>query len=307
MIMMSYQRIGRLLRSTSWTNVPRRTSPIKCFSKKVFETLDQERDDAEAKSWLNLYYNLPQEKIGREFPGKAATFFHHFYKNYNEFWDPHSATLLEFGGGPSISPLFSACPFVSKIVFTEYTAVWRKQVEMWKAEDPGAFDWTTFCKYVIEDLEGNRDKTEINKRLSDLRTKVAVIAECDFHCDDPIAPNLVPPDGFDIISHSYVFTSCVSTMDDMVAGLKRLSKLLKPGGFLTGVMEGEMDWYKVSPNSEPVMTLWVSDKDVPEMFGRAGFIIVEHKHIRVEPSPLEKVQSESSKLDHCIIAQKPSS
>ena len=271
-------------------------------SMKAFETLDKEVDGG--KAWLNLYYNLPQEKIGEEFPGKAATFFHHFFKNYNKHWDPQTAVQLEFGGGPSISPLFSACPFVSKIVFTEYTAVWRKQVELWKAKDPNAFDWTTFCKYVVEDLEGNKDEKEISKRLSDLHAKVTDIAECDFNRDSPIPSDLVPPNGFDIISHSYVFTSCVTTKEDLVAGLKRLYELLKPGGFLTGVMVDEMEWYKVSPNSEKVMTLRISGKDIPDVFGRAGFTILEHTHIKVEPSPLEKVHS-TTMLDHCIIAQKP--
>ena len=189
-------------------------------------------------------------------------------------------------------------------MFTEYTRAWRREVELWKAKDPSAFDWTTFCRYVVEDLEGCSDKTEVERRLGNLHAKITDVLPCDFNSDPPVSKGVVPPDGFDIISHSYVFSSCVSNKDALIAGLKRVHKLLKPGGFLTGVIVDEMEWYKPSPNSEPVKTLRISNKDIPEVFEKAGFVILEHKHIKVEPSPLEKVYSTTFE-DHCIIAQKP--
>ena len=43
--------------------------------------------------------------------------------------DTTVARLLEFGGGPVIVPLISAVPFVSEIMFCEYSESGRKEVQ----------------------------------------------------------------------------------------------------------------------------------------------------------------------------------
>ena len=72
---------------------------------------------------------------------------HDFYRNYHSNWDPDTARLLEFGGGPSIYPLISAAPYVSEIVFAEYAEEGRREIELWKNDDPTAHDWTPYFRY----------------------------------------------------------------------------------------------------------------------------------------------------------------
>ena len=72
---------------------------------------------------------------------------HDFYRDYHRNWDPDTARLLEFGGGPSIYPLISAAPYVSEIVFAEYAEEGRREIELWKNDDPTAHDWTPYFRY----------------------------------------------------------------------------------------------------------------------------------------------------------------
>ena len=72
---------------------------------------------------------------------------HEFYHEYHSSWNQETARLLEFGGGPCIYPLISAAPHVNEIVFAEYAEEGRKEVELWKNNNPNAHDWTPYFRY----------------------------------------------------------------------------------------------------------------------------------------------------------------
>ena len=74
---------------------------------------------------------------------------HDFYYNYHDNWNPETARLLEFGGGPCIYPLISAAPHVSEIVFAEYAEEGRREVKLWKNNDATAHDWAPYFRYVL--------------------------------------------------------------------------------------------------------------------------------------------------------------
>ena len=71
---------------------------------------------------------------------------HEFYRDYHSNWNPETARLLEFGGGPCIYPLISAAPYVRGIVFAEYAEEGRREVELWKNDDATAHDWTPYFR-----------------------------------------------------------------------------------------------------------------------------------------------------------------
>jgi len=60
---------------------------------------------------------------------------------------------LEFGGGPIIMSLISAAPYVSEIVFSDYIESARKQVVMWKDNNP--MIKSPHFKRIVNKLEGN--------------------------------------------------------------------------------------------------------------------------------------------------------
>lgn len=74
--------------------------------------------------------------------------FHEFYQQFHGRWDNKSARVLEFGGGPTIYPLISAAPHVNNIVFSDYVESCRKEVQLWKDQDPEAHNWTPYFRLV---------------------------------------------------------------------------------------------------------------------------------------------------------------
>ena len=94
---------------------------------------------------------------------------HDFYSDYHHNWKPETARLLEFGGGPCIYPLISAAPHVSEIVFAEYAEEGRKEVELWKNNDPAAHDWTPYFRYV--DMYRLYTEVQVSTLLTQPRTE----------------------------------------------------------------------------------------------------------------------------------------
>ena len=72
---------------------------------------------------------------------------HNFYHDYHCNWNSETARIIEFGGGPCIYPLISAAPYFSEIVFAEYAEEGRREVELWKNQQPTAHDWTPYFRY----------------------------------------------------------------------------------------------------------------------------------------------------------------
>ena len=254
-------------------------------------------DFKESRQYLNYRYNQPKDEIHDTSRGKIADFYHYFYKIYSKEWNQSDATVLEFGGGPSILSFIAAAPFVSRFVFSEYGPM-RKEVAIWKNEDPNSFDWTNYSRYIVEDLEGRKEADAAEKRLNEVRAKLSHIVPCDFNHDPILSPDVCPSEGFDVIMCTYVLECCVSTMEDMVKGLKRLRTILKPGGFLVGIMADNLtSWLVPGGSKQPCFT--ITDKsDIVKMMDLAGLSLVELRHHTHSPSGVS-----TSNLSHEFIVR----
>ena len=62
--------------------------------------------------------------------------------NYSCKWNNKTISyrLLEFGGGPVITSLINAMPYVNQITFAAYTKNERKEIILWKNREEGAHD-----------------------------------------------------------------------------------------------------------------------------------------------------------------------
>lgn len=107
----------------------------------------------DVKSYLDSYFKNP--KVQPWIIKKL----HSFWK---QFESKKNIKLLEFGGGPNISRLISACQYVEDIVFCEYMGFIRKAVEDWK--DNKGFDWKATFDFVVKEIEG-KDEQASNARL----------------------------------------------------------------------------------------------------------------------------------------------
>ena len=78
---------------------------------------------------------------------------YNFYAKYSCKWNNKTARLLEFGGGPVVTSLISAVPYVDQITFAAYLENERKEIKLWKNREEGAHDWSAHFKYVVNEVE----------------------------------------------------------------------------------------------------------------------------------------------------------
>lgn len=180
------------------------------------------------KDFLNMYCREPEDDF--HWNSFILSNFHKFWSGFGS----NNLTMLEFGGGPSIYTLISACPFVREIVFAELTEANRKEVEEWQKRGSSSHDWSPFFKYVLQKLEGKSEK-EAKQREEELRKKITHIIPCDINKTNPLQLKEFPiadQPKFDIISTTACLEAAVKSDDAYCEAVAKLSKLLKPGGHL---------------------------------------------------------------------------
>ena len=75
------------------------------------------------------------------------------YVARHEFWSRlaprKNLRVLNFGGGPVISDLISAAPFVKEIIFAGYSEGNRQAVEKWRQNLPDSHDWSAHFRFIL--------------------------------------------------------------------------------------------------------------------------------------------------------------
>ena len=137
--------------------------------------------------------------------------------------------ILDVGAGPSISNVISAAPYASEIVLAEYTENNRRALQQWLDRDPEAFDWTTFIKHVVVNVEGGEEK-DIAVREDKIRSSIKAVVPCDI-TKDPLLPQEYMGQ-YDVVQSMLCIDAAVQTKDEYTMVFKRLSQFLKPNGKL---------------------------------------------------------------------------
>lgn len=99
----------------------------------------------------------------REFPLRC---FHEFWSKQAE----RNVRVLNCGGGLTIYDLISIAPYAEEITFAEFAVKNRQEVEKWRQNTPGHFDWLPYFKLVVQNLEGKGNE-EVVIRGSELIKK----------------------------------------------------------------------------------------------------------------------------------------
>ena len=157
---------------------------------------------------------------------------------------PKTAKMLEFGCGPVISNLISAAQYVQKIVLAAYLESERKELALWKNGTEDAHDWSPFFKYVVGDLESNPGESAWREREVLLRSRVT-LTSCDITQEHPIGIESESEAPFSVICTSLCFTAACNTYDDYKQGVKKLGKLVKPGGYIVMFDVERSTFYRV--------------------------------------------------------------
>ena len=177
-------------------------------------------DNFTPEEYLNEYYHSVFSEID-----KLLRFFSRAAHTINK-----GATLLEYGGGPTIYQLVSFAPKVESIHFTDYLHENILAVQDWIKEEAHAHNWTPFVEIAIEYETGRKPSAEEVKERENLVRKQLH----DFgHVDalDP-AQDTVPHTTYDMVSVNFVAESISTTEEQWNRSLDSILAYVKNGGQL---------------------------------------------------------------------------
>ncbi|KAM4015114.1 nicotinamide N-methyltransferase-like [Anomaloglossus baeobatrachus] len=234
-------------------------------------------DEFNAKEYLQTYYGARDGILCGEW-----TVF--VLKNLHETFikgGVRGRTLLDFGTGPSIYHLLSACEVFDEIIVSDLLEQNRAEFQKWLQKDPDAFDWTHIIKCVC-DLEGNGE--DCNKKEEKLRSKVREFLICDALKRNPFDPVVVSP--VDCLLCCLCLEAPCKDMKSYCEVLKNFKDLIKPGGHLLILSGLNATFYHVGENR--FSTLTSNKEDLEAAFKEAGYQIEKAVYApRVDKSGME--------------------
>ena len=204
----------------------------------------------------------------------------HFLQHYHDAFESlpkENVSVLDFGSGPSVLGGVSASRKASEVILSEYTEDSRQAALKWLKNEPNAFDWSSYFRYVIQDLEG-KDEKEVKAREELVRKVVKAVVPCDITKDPPLPDEYNKQ--YDVVICCLVLACTSQTRDDYRAGMNCLGKLVKPDGLLLffGVERtSDVGFYLVG--DKKFRSLGVSSEFAVKSMEDAGFTDIMLKKI----------------------------
>ena len=217
---------------------------------------------------------------------------HDFYVKYSGNWDSQSAKLLEFGGGPVIYSLISAAPYVASIVHSDYSESNLQEVRWWKDKSVQAHNWMPYFHYVLQELEGVGTESA-PRREEDLRAKLSQVVKCDVTRNDVLETTEFAMESFDVISSCFCMEAVANTSAQYAEFIERLTRYLKPGGYILSLVSVEESWYKYGENR--LTHLYITTEDVRAAYEKANLKVLETSFISV-PRKSQNILNDCKKL-----------
>ncbi|XP_062505888.1 indolethylamine N-methyltransferase-like [Corticium candelabrum] len=236
-------------------------------------------------SYVTTYSSLSNnaDPLVKELAPFQLEHLHKFYVTTGPKLTRSGCRILEYGGGPGcVHTLISAAPYASEIVFSEYAEQNREAARKWKSSTSDTSDQTHLFEHVVFNLEKRTEENAAQEREKKLRSLISEIVPCDINDSVAIRDVTLP---FDIISTHFCLVAAVSTVEQYVSGLKKLSRLLRPGGMIVMSEAIGSTYYQVGNETMPNVCLSTSEV-VRESLLQAGFIDVSMKAFKPPPSSL---------------------
>ncbi|XP_063797876.1 nicotinamide N-methyltransferase-like [Pseudophryne corroboree] len=156
---------------------------------------------------------------------------HHIFSTGNT----KGEILIDVSTGPLVHHLFSACEFFKDIYLLRFREQCSMELNRWLNTRTGALDWNHASSYVTA-LEGNSDQCE-DKEMR-LKTAIKQIVNCSFEKENITDPVVLPQ--ADCIITTWLLEVTSKDENDYISHLRKITKLLKPGGhlILLGALNG---------------------------------------------------------------------
>ncbi|XP_077105830.1 nicotinamide N-methyltransferase-like isoform X2 [Ranitomeya variabilis] len=133
-----------------------------------------------------------------------------------------------------------ACDFFKHIIVLKMRDRCIMEMKRWVDSRTGAFDWN-HATQLHADIEGNSD--QLQDKEGKVRSALQHIVKCDLEKENIMDPIVLPPADC-IISFGLLDMIC-KDKDDYIRYLRKLLKLLKPGGHIILIGGLEMTFYTV--------------------------------------------------------------
>ena len=191
-------------------------------SANVFYTKTDYQSKFDSPAFLEHYVYDTPENTGR---------LQHVLQCYHSVFGslPNGLKVLEFGSGPVVMGTISAVTKASEIVLSDLTDKNRQSLRLWLDGSAAAFDWSKHFRYVVQELEG-KDEGEVEKRQEQVRKSVRAVVTCDLTEESLIEDDYNHM--YDVVISSLVLESVANTHEEYGLLMRRLGKLVKPGGLL---------------------------------------------------------------------------
>lgn len=191
-----------------------------------------------------------------------------------------AARMLEIGGGPTVYQLISACRRTEEIVFSEYLPQNREQVELFRAADPRAFDWSAYFEYVLR-LEGADHPTadRVAERKDELRHKIRAVVPYDARSETPLGPFA---DRFELVAVNFCLESITADEREYRRSLETMTEYLATGGLLVMTALKQADYYHVGKLKFPAFP--VDEKSLDRYLNELSYGSIEIRSLPAEHS-----------------------
>ncbi|XP_002733035.1 indolethylamine N-methyltransferase-like [Saccoglossus kowalevskii] len=174
--------------------------------------------------------------------------------------------LIDIGAGPCVYQFISACTKFNEIVATDIDKDNQDAIQRWVNEDPGAFEWKSFVKYVCE-LEGHQNTADREKQM---RKTIQNVTYCDFSKKYPVGSSDSPL--YDCVLTGFCIECIINSQQQWVQYLKNASNLLKSGGWFVQLCM-PADFYMIGDTR--MSCFKVDEEFVLKALKEAGFMVVK--------------------------------
>ncbi|KAM5142363.1 nicotinamide N-methyltransferase-like [Mantella aurantiaca] len=242
-------------------------------------------DEFDPVDYYRMYYHPEEGSITGEWV-------HFVLRNLHETFTSGCVKgdlLIDFGAGPTIYHLLSACEAFDNIITSDFLEQNRAQLQKWLRKDPDAFNWTPIVKLVCE-LEGNSDDESCKKKEEKLRRTVTKVLKCDALKKNPYDPVKMPQ--ADCLISCLCLEAPCKDVESFTDVLRNFKGLIKPGGHI--ILQSVLNCTYYYVGEKKFFCLAISKEELETAFKEVGYEIVKLKVIPFAEKPEKDIGSHDS-------------
>ncbi|XP_073511417.1 indolethylamine N-methyltransferase-like [Phyllobates terribilis] len=174
--------------------------------------------------------------------------------------------LIELSAGSTIHHLYAVCEFFKHIIVLKTNDRCIMELKRWVDERTGAFEWDHAAKHHA-DIEEKSD--QFQDKDGKVRTALRHVMKCDLEKENIVEPIDLPPADCIIIAWLLEFIS--KNHDELKNYLRKVSKLLKPGGHL--IFMGILDATYITVGKDKYHILKYDEDFARKALVEEGFVV----------------------------------